>query len=109
MHEVLPQRPISYGDGMLSWQAQSKCNPSNAELFFPGRGDSPREAIKLCNTCTVREKCLNLAVARGEDFGIWGALTTTERKKLIIDRAARITRAAIQATANSDQAMPQVA
>lgn len=40
------------------------------------------EAKAVCEQCATKEECLELAVSRDEKFGIWGGLTTYQRKKL---------------------------
>ena len=72
----------------MSWQAQAACLDEDPELFFPD-GETPRyapqirAAVRVCTSCEVREDCLDFALSTGQGLGIWGGLTTTERKALI--------------------------
>jgi WhiB family redox-sensing transcriptional regulator len=36
--------------------------------------------------CEVRQLCLEFAITEGERFGIWGGLTTQERRSLAAKR-----------------------
>jgi WhiB family transcriptional regulator, redox-sensing transcriptional regulator len=56
------------------------------DLFFGDSGDSPladvRQAKKLCSTCPVQLECATYALEADEDFGVWGGLSSLDRKKL---------------------------
>lgn len=61
------------------------CQETDPDLFFPETGGDNfqfRTAKKFCSRCPVKAECLNLALVNNEQFGIWGGLTTKERKKL---------------------------
>lgn len=63
------------------------CAQTDPEAFFPEKGESPREAKKLCNSnCPIKEQCLEAAIALKERHGIWGGLSTRERDKIVRDR-----------------------
>ena len=57
------------------------CTTADPDLFFPEDGDewSERRAKTLCAGCPVRATCLAGALARGEEYGIFGGLTAEER------------------------------
>lgn len=61
---------------------QAICGQVDADLFFPERGTSAREAKAVCLACPVRPECLDWALDNGEMFGIWGGLTERERRRL---------------------------
>jgi WhiB family transcriptional regulator, redox-sensing transcriptional regulator len=63
-----------------AWMKQAACR-GRAELYFPERGESTREAKELCQGCVVRQECLEYAVTGGELDGIWGGLSTRGRRK----------------------------
>ena len=73
--------------GDLSWQDGANCKGANADLFFPERGASTREAKEVCRGCVVREQCLEFALQNGEKFGIWGGLSERERRRIRRQRA----------------------
>lgn len=75
---------------------QGACLGHDPELFFPsGHLTPPMQeyqrlaAKRICVTCPVRDACLEGALARSEPYGIWGGMTTRERRSL-----RRITRSA---------------
>ena len=70
-----------------SWQLQANCLGVDPDLFFPERGASTKEAKAVCRGCTVREDCLEYALANGEKFGIWGGLSERERRRIRRQRA----------------------
>lgn len=39
-----------------------------------------QQAKAICATCPVRAECLAVAVAAGERHGVWGGLTSDERR-----------------------------
>jgi len=73
----------------VTWQDDADCRGPQAALFFPPAAENPddriereAEAKSICRPCSVRSKCLDYAVIRGENFGIWGGLTEGERRPL---------------------------
>lgn len=79
----------------MAWQDFANCRGADPDLFFPERGASTRAAKKICRECAVREECLEFAIVSSEKFGIWGALSERERRKIRKERqvAARRRRA----------------
>ncbi len=43
-------------------------------------------AKKLCAECPIRVECLAYAVEADEPYGVWGGLTTRERKRLYVGK-----------------------
>lgn len=64
------------------WQEHALCAQTDPEAFFPEKGGSTRAAKRTCQGCTVRDECLEYALARDERFGIWGGLSERERRNL---------------------------
>ncbi len=64
------------------WRDQALCAQTDAESFFPEKGGSSRAAKKICQSCDVREQCLQAALDNDERFGIWGGLSERERRGL---------------------------
>lgn len=71
-----------------NWQDRAACLRADPELFFPvgerARSDLDKiQAAKaFCVSCLVKEQCLEYALEKHEDFGIWGGMTEGERKAL---------------------------
>jgi WhiB family redox-sensing transcriptional regulator len=70
------------------WTAAALCAQTDPDAFFPERGDSTREAKRVCRGCPVRAECLALALRNGEQHGVWGGLTERQRRKLAASTAA---------------------
>jgi WhiB family redox-sensing transcriptional regulator len=70
-------------DPELDWRARGQCAQVDPELFFPEKGGNSREAKRICAACPVREECLEDALGRSEQFGVWGGLTERERRMLL--------------------------
>lgn len=66
----------------LEWQEKALCAETDPEAFFPEKGGSTREAKRICRACSVRDECLEYALANDERFGIWGGLSERERRRL---------------------------
>ena len=64
------------------WHERALCAQTDPEAFFPEKGGSTRDAKKVCGACTVKQECLEYALANDERFGIWGGLSERERRKL---------------------------
>ncbi len=72
----------------LSWAVQAACRDADPNYFFPPDGAerrAEREALakRICSQCVVRIDCLELALNRGESYGIWGGLNEVERRSLL--------------------------
>lgn len=78
-------------DPAEDWHGQALCRPAvhkRPEMFYPlglekdPKSESPAvgAAKAFCRPCPVRDECLAYALARGEDWGIWGGFTPAERR-----------------------------
>ncbi len=68
------------------WQDLAACRAIPVEMFFPPAEQEAEVAKAVCADCTVRQPCLEFALAEAERFGIWGGLTTQERRSLAMKR-----------------------
>jgi WhiB family transcriptional regulator, redox-sensing transcriptional regulator len=75
-------------DGRQGWLDQAACRDSDPERFFPESGEHTKaaEAKAICDSCQVRDHCLDLAVkAAGgldHDHGVFGGTLPAERSRL---------------------------
>lgn len=67
-----------------AWMLDGACVGENPEHWFPtpGSGDLIDYAIGLCNTCPVRVRCLTYALKTDSAWGVWGATTEGQRRKI---------------------------
>src|SRR5690606_9986975 len=77
------------------WQARGLCGGKpNAWWFPPLLGsrepwtDEQAPGLALCRTCPVREECLEAALARREEHGVWGGTCPFVRRRMLKRRAA---------------------
>ena len=73
------------------WWESAACRGLDPEMFFPARGNSRglREALAVCATCPVTEPCMEEGVT-GERWGIWGATSERERRKMRRERGRQL-------------------
>lgn len=68
------------------WQKLALCGQTDPEGFFPEREEGQaariRLAIRICNRCPVKTRCLDWALEHDEQFGIWGGTSESERRQL---------------------------
>lgn len=62
--------------------SDAACRGLDAELFYPGRGESTRPAKSVCRDCPVKAECLEFALVNHEGHGIWGGVSERERRRL---------------------------
>lgn len=57
-----------------------------------GQKNSPRSqlAVRVCQACPVRRKCLEYALASDERWGIWGGMNNDEITRLRRKRAQKV-------------------
>jgi WhiB family redox-sensing transcriptional regulator len=72
------------------WQAIGVCRDRASAQFFHPDDDLGRisrrlreaAAKRLCLSCPVRAECASHALTVGEEYGVWGGFTETERARL---------------------------
>lgn len=67
------------------WHQRAACRGVGVETFIAGRGGQYRR--ELCETCPVRQECLEVALADPEIVGLWGGTTERERRQMRRGRA----------------------
>jgi WhiB family redox-sensing transcriptional regulator len=71
----------------VAWRDSAACLDVAPELFFPVGTAYPAllqiaEAKKVCGRCPVIETCLQWATEAHQDSGVWGGLSSDERRTL---------------------------
>jgi WhiB family redox-sensing transcriptional regulator len=81
-----------------TWQLDAACRGHDRTIFYAPSTPERREdrdvrearAKAICAQCTVREDCLEYALAQRDQHGIWGGLNEVERRAmLVLAEAAR--------------------
>lgn len=70
------------------WMKFGACAQTDPEAFFPEKGESTRDAKRVCAGCDVRARCLAYALERNERFGVWGGMSERARRTLRSERRA---------------------
>jgi WhiB family transcriptional regulator, redox-sensing transcriptional regulator len=83
-----PFRGFETADGTdeYEWREFAECRGLDNAMFFPVSDDPAAtvNAKQVCTTCPVQDQCLSFALETGQPAGIWGGLTTTERRRLLL-------------------------
>ena len=64
------------------WMEAGSCASVGSDLWFPEMGGATKQAKLICHGCPVRVECLDYALEHNEVFGIWGEMSTHERRAL---------------------------
>jgi WhiB family transcriptional regulator, redox-sensing transcriptional regulator len=65
-----------------SWMQYGNCNSSNRIFFFSVDKNHERAAIKICSSCSVKNECLEYAVANNIAHGVWGGTSEMRRRSM---------------------------
>lgn len=80
-----------------TWEAQATCIQADPELFYAESAQGINEARKVCVDCPVITECFARAVLKGEQYGVWGGHTASERPSLRRPVYREMSRAALSA------------
>ena len=69
--------------GELAAAGGSPCHANPERWQANERNPEAAEAVALCETCPVLDACRSYALSAGEPFGVWGALTAADRRKVL--------------------------
>lgn len=67
------------------WTVDALCAQIDPEVWFPEKGCGPAASAKakaLCAQCPVQQPCLEAALERGEQYGIWGGTSEKDRRAM---------------------------
>lgn len=64
---------------MPNWRELRNCRDTPPKIFFTGYNKDEEIAKAICGKCVVRDNCLQEALTKGEEHGIWGGLNEKER------------------------------
>ncbi|MGW0025357.1 WhiB family transcriptional regulator [Rhodococcus sp. NPDC003383] len=78
--------PFSTAD--TDWQRHGRCRDADPSLFFGPEHEAGHEralreteAKSVCQHCPLLLRCRKHALTHSEQYGIWGGLTESERKR----------------------------
>lgn len=67
---------------MSTWHASAPCASTDPDAFFPDEKEQAAPAKRICARCPYRAPCVTEAIERGEQYGIWGGLSTRQFRKV---------------------------
>lgn len=67
-------------DKINGWQLEANCSPDDFDLFFSNSRTKRKQALSLCNQCSVQQACLDYAIDNNVEHGIYGGKTPEQRK-----------------------------
>ena len=68
---------------MKEQTANCRSEGVDPDWFFARTADPETQIAKaVCAWCTIREECLDAALQRREQYGVWGGLDEKERREL---------------------------
>jgi WhiB family redox-sensing transcriptional regulator len=69
------EQGLEVNDHLREIHENGRCSEEGAhELFFSERPSDLAEAQRICAGCSVRVKCLELALSEGHEWGVWGGV-----------------------------------
>ncbi len=78
---------------LWEWQYLGLCRTVSPEVFFhpegergPARRRRDERAKQVCRQCPVLERCREHALQVREPYGVWGAMTESEREAVVDGR-----------------------
>lgn len=86
------------------WMATALCSTETTDLFFSDDFDEIATAKRICMDCPVQARCLDAAVERNEQYGIWGG-HVFDSGRIVLQKRRR---GRPRLEARSEDAWPQV-
>lgn len=63
-----------------------RCAEEPPEKFFPSDGVGVDRARRICETCAVKEPCLEYALRNRIEHGVWGGHSERSRRRILKKR-----------------------
>lgn len=103
------QLPRPAAPRTTEWRDHGSCKDADPEMFFPETAAAEKDALSLCAQCPdwVRSACLEYALTQREPHGVWGGMTSRQRRRAQTTRAASPKISAVQARAKRNELIAQ--
>jgi Transcription factor WhiB len=69
----------------LDWMEDAACLGMDPRLFFPDTPEDTLRARRVCGGCEVAAQCMEHAQRTGATEGIWGGLSSGQRRPPLTD------------------------
>lgn len=77
LHASNTHLPDHCGGG-VDW-SEALCRKVDPEVFYLDKGHGADAAKEICESCPLKNICLEHALANKEKFGVWGGTTPEDR------------------------------
>lgn len=67
------------------WMLEAHCKVTDTDMF-PSDGVGVTNAQRVCGGCAVRAECLEFALTKREEHGVWGGASEKERRRILRSR-----------------------
>lgn len=81
--ETTRRGPAFFYERDVSWHDDALCAETDPDMWFPEKGGSTKPAKRICGDCLVQAECLEYALDVKERFGIWGAASERDRRRIL--------------------------
>lgn len=71
------------------WLSVAPCT-ADADVMFDTTAAGIEQAKRICRSCSVTERCLQLALENREAYGTWGGLSEKDRRRLLRRRGIKL-------------------
>lgn len=72
---------VTWTDDSTDWMTSAKCLKSDTMSFDDTKPSLVLPAKEFCSDCPVKLSCRKWAVKTRQEWGVWGGLTTQERRR----------------------------
>lgn len=66
-----------------AWAQLASCKDMDIGIFYVEQGAAVTEAKAVCANCPVSEACLEYALSRNDNDGVWGGTTRSQRREIL--------------------------
>lgn len=65
-----------------TWEARARCLGTDPEAFYPEKGKPTTGARGICAKCPVATECLEAALERNDQWGVFGGKSLRQRNQI---------------------------
>jgi len=72
--------------GNDEWRKDAECKGLDTSDFFTVDAVQVKKIKKVCSECSVKRQCLQFALTNEISWGIYGGMTSRERRNVVVKR-----------------------
>ncbi|MEM9041902.1 MAG: WhiB family transcriptional regulator [Actinomycetota bacterium] len=77
---------VQESDLLLKWWDLGACKGLDSSIFYPDDEQAAEMAKSICDSCGVRDTCLEHALTVREKAGVWGGASERDRRRILRQR-----------------------